>query len=250
MKPYPIGTILYTIQPYDSLWLLAQKYDTNVDSILSANPGLDLNFLPIGKSIYISPGFRNYPQDIMKPPVVSNTQISLRNHLRMLWEQHVTWTRLVIVSMVFGLPDVDLVTNRLLRNPKDFQAALRTFYGDMNASKFANLFTSHLAIAGELVKAAKAGNKRAAADAEKRWYANADAIALFLSRINPNWSQSDWKTMLYEHLAMTKSEAVDMITKKYAAGIDQYDDIEKQALKMADAMAGGIVKQFPNKFIG
>lgn len=39
-----------------------------------------------------------------------------------------------------------------------------------------------------------------------------------------------------------------MITKKYADSISVYDQIEKQALKMADVMTQGIVKQFPNNF--
>lgn len=55
--------------------------------------------------------------------------------------------------------------------------------------------------------------------------------------------------MLHEHLKLTKSEAVDILTGNYAEGIKLYDKIEKQALKMADVMAKGIVKQFPGKFI-
>ena len=47
------------------------------------------------------------------------------------------------------------------------------------AARFDSLLTSHLVIAAELVKAAKAGDSRAAADAERRWYANADEIAAF-----------------------------------------------------------------------
>lgn len=54
--------------------------------------------------------------------------------------------------------------------------------------------------------------------------------------------------MLHEHLALTKSEAVDILTSNYAEGIKVYDEIEKQALKMADVMAKGIVKQFPENF--
>jgi hypothetical protein len=121
-------------------------------------------------------------------------------------------------------------------------------YRDIIASKFSDLFKIHLVIAAELVKAAKAGNKDAAANSEKRWYANADEIANFLGRINPYWSQEDWQTMLHEHLALTESEAVNILTENYTKGIKLYDDIEKQALKMADVMAKGIIKQFPEKF--
>ncbi len=194
-------------------------------------------------------GLLPYQYTYPAPTVISKAQVSLNNYLRLLWEQHVVWTRLTIISIVFGLPDVDLVTNRLLRNPKDFEALLRPLYGDRVASRFADLLTSHLVIAAELVNAAKAGDTRAAADAEKRWYANADEIAAFLGSINPYWSVQQWKTMLHEHLALTKSEAVNILTGNYAEGITVFDQIEKQALEMADVMACGIIRQFPNNFL-
>lgn len=217
------------------------------------NEGDDMmNPCPKGNVAYMPacPVFSCFPLACPPAPAgISKAHADLMNHLRMLWEQHVTWTRLAIISIVFSLPDEELVIKRLLRNPKDFEAALKPFYGEKAASKFSDLFTSHLVIAAELVKAAKAGDSKAAADAEKRWYANADEIAAFLASINPYWSQEQWKSMLYNHLAMTKAEAVDMLTKNYAAGIDQFDQIEKQALMMADVMTQGIVSQFPQYFI-
>lgn len=172
----------------------------------------------------------------------------LNNHLRLLWEQHVYWTRMFLVSVAFDLPDKDFVTNRLLRNPKDFEAALIPFYGKEIAGKFEELFTAHLVIASELVNAAKEGNTLAAADAEKRWYENADQIAEFLSDINPFWSMQEWQKMLYTHLAMTKEEAVNILTKKYEDSVTDFDEIEKQALVMADMMVMGIMQQFPEYF--
>jgi hypothetical protein len=81
------------------------------------------------------------------------------------------------------------------------------------------------------------------------WYANADEIAVFLGRINPYWSMQQWQTMLYEHLALTKTEAVNILTGKYAEGISVFDQIEMQALEMADVMTYGIVMQFPDVFL-
>jgi hypothetical protein len=183
------------------------------------------------------------------PNLITRAQAGLNNSLRLLWEQHVVWTRLTIISMVFSLPDVDLVTGRLLRNPKDFEALLKPLYGDRTASRFADLLTSHLVIAAELVSAAKAGDTGAAADAERRWYANADEIAAFLGSINPYWSVRQWQTMLHEHLALTKTEAVNILTGKYEEGITVFDQIEKQALEMADVMTSGIIRQFPGSFL-
>ncbi|NFD76192.1 acetylglutamate kinase [Clostridium botulinum] len=174
--------------------------------------------------------------------------MALRDTMRMLWEQHSVWTRLAIMSIVAGSPDQDLVIARLLRNPKDFEAALRPFYGDKVAAEFSKLLTDHLVIAAELVKASKAGNTNAAADAEKRWYENADQIAELLSRINPYWHLEAWKAMLHEHLALVKAEAVAMLTSDYKRSVSIYDEIEAQALEMADTMAEGIIEQFPERF--
>lgn len=172
----------------------------------------------------------------------------LSNCLRMLWEQHVFWTRLVISGIAFASPDVACTTERLLRNPKDFEAALRIFYGERLAAEFAELLTCHLTIAGDLFKAAKACNNAAVSEAEKCWYANADQIAAFLARINPCWTKTEWQKMFYSHLAMTKTEAMEMLTGKYADSICTFDTIEREALVMADCMTQGIVQQFSNYF--
>jgi hypothetical protein len=179
----------------------------------------------------------------------NESALELSNTFRELWEQHGAWTRMTIISMVFSLPDVDLVTKRLLRNPDDLANVLKLYYGESNASKFSTLLKDHLVTAAQLVKAAKAGDNKTAADAEKRWYANADEIAAFLASINPSWSQEEWKMMLHEHLRLVKAEAVSMLTKNYQAGIDVYDELEIQALEMADVMTEGIITQFPNRFI-
>lgn len=247
MPPCPAGTYPYTIRSGDSLWLIAQRFYTTVQEIALANPTLDINNLYIGRTICVPQGhsqmsLQHYAGGISK------AEQTLSNHMRLLWEQHIYWTRMVILSIAFGLPDAEFVTNRLLRNPKDFEAALRPFYGEGIAAKFAGLFTSHLTIAAELVKAAKAGNSAAAADAEKRWYANADQIAAFLGSINPYWSEQEWRKMLYDHLAMTKTEAVDILTPKYEDSISMFENIEQQALAMADVMTQGIAKQFSQYF--
>jgi LysM repeat protein len=247
MPSCPAGTYPYTIRSGDSLWLIAQRFYTTIQEIVSANPGLNIDNLYIGQIICIPQRYAQMPAQ-SAPTGISKSEQTLNNYLRLLWEQHVYWTRMVILSMAFGLPDVDFATNRLLRNPKDFEAVLKPFYGEAIAANFAELFTSHLAIAAELVKAAKAGNSAAAADAEKRWYANADQIAALLGSINPYWSAQEWQKMLYSHLAMTKTEAVDILSKKYENSISTFDAIEREALNMADIMTQGIVKQFSQYF--
>lgn len=252
MHPCPMGTFLYAIQPGDTLWLLAQRYNTTVYAITAANPGVDPKNLYVGEVIYLCLGYGYYPPGPGLATVsagISKAEMDLKSYMRMLWEEHIAWTRMAIISIAYNLPDQDLVIKRLLRNATDMEAAFKPLYGDEKASRFGSLMKDHLVTAAQLVNAAKAGDSKAAADAEKKWYANADEIAAFLNTINPNWPKEALMIMLHGHLALTKSEAVARLTRDYATDIALYDKIEKQALTMADALTEGIVKQFPDKFI-
>ena len=171
-------------------------------------------------------------------------RIYLTNLFRKLWEQHIMWTRSFIISTAANLGDLQLVTKRLLRNPSDFASVLQKYYGIPKAEKFKQLFTEHLTIAAQLVNAAKQGDSGNVEIYRKKWYANADEIAAFLASINPFWSKESWQKMLYSHLKLTENEAVYRLKAQYALDIAIYDEIEKEALEMADAMTEGIIKQF------
>lgn len=249
------GTIRYTIRPYDTIWMLAQVFNTTVDSIMELNPGIDPRNLMIGQVITIRPGYQYYApftngtggiddEDMMEDMMAVNDDLD--NYIRMLWEQHITWTRIAIMALIHELPETEQILQRLLRNPVDFANVLATFYGEEAAQTFRDLFTAHIQIAAELVQAAKAGNNEAASDADRRWRENAEQIAEFLGSINPYWSVDDWSAMLFEHLDLLSENVANMLAGNYEQSINDYDDIEMQALEMADMMAEGITMQFPD----
>lgn len=170
--------------------------------------------------------------------------VNLNNQLRKLWSQHVYRTRFFIISTVSELADLPYVTNWLLQNPGDFAVTLQPFYGKARADKFGRLLTEHLIIAAELVNAAKNQNTEEVDSARKRWYKNADEIAEFLSEINPYWDCQKWTQMLYAHLKMTENEAILRLSGKYPDDIAEFNNIENEALEMADYMCAGINQQF------
>jgi hypothetical protein len=192
--------------------------------------------------------YHPYTPRMVPPAVWSPSKVELNRNLRSLWEQHVYWTRLTVNSIIARHPDEKATTARLLRNATDFEAALEPLYGPIIAAKFAELLRAHLTIAAELVKALQANNSAAAADAQKRWFANADDIAEFLSQINPYWSKEEWRKMLYEHLRLLSNEVSTRLAGNYDENIALSDQIEPQALGMADMMTSGIVQQFPSLF--
>jgi hypothetical protein len=171
--------------------------------------------------------------------------------MRKLWEDHITWTRLVIVGVIGDLPAADLEESvkRLLQNQVDIGNAIKPFYGAEAGDQLTELLTDHILIAAEILQAAEDGNTAALNDAIARWYANADDIAEFLNSANPeNWPLEEMKAMMREHLDLTLQEAVAYLNGDYAASIAFYDQVHNQALEMADMLSTGIIKQFPNKF--
>lgn len=177
----------------------------------------------------------------------SNRTIQLLCSVHSLWEQHIFWTTATITAMVFNLPNRNQVTNRLLRNADDFEQLFRPFYGPQVSARFGELLRDHLIIAAELVQAAIDGDNKAATNAERRWYDNAAEISAFLGSINPFWSAAEWNSMFRQHLELTKEEAVTLIQGDYTRSIALTDEIERQALMMANVMAEGIIRQFSKR---
>jgi hypothetical protein len=186
--------------------------------------------------------YGNTNRCLMDERAVSRNEMDLINYMRMLWEQHVTWTIMAVMGILYNIPGRDLIMQRLLRNPNDFAKVLEGFYGEKAGRDFADLITDHINIAAELVRDAKEGNMEAYTAAEKRWYDNADQIAALMANINPNWKEDDWSAMLHEHLNLLSTNIADMIAENYAKSIENYDDIKMQALEMADMMAEGITR--------
>jgi hypothetical protein len=172
----------------------------------------------------------------------------LRAGMRKLWEDHITWTRLFIVSALADLPDKAATTDRLLQNQTDIGNAIKPFYGDAAGNKLAALLKDHILIAADIVTAAKAGDTAKLESAKARWTTNADDIAAFLSGANPkNWPAAEMKSMMRAHLKLTTSELEAHLKGNWKADVAAYDEIHGQILKMADMLSDGIAKQVPAK---
>ena len=171
----------------------------------------------------------------------------LKTGMRKLWTDHVIWTRQYIISAVADDPSAPEAAKRLMKNQEDIGNAIVPYYGKEAGTKLTDLLKQHINIAVELVAGAKAKDDAKVKDADQRWHANATDLATFLSGANPNWKMDDVQKMLNEHLTLTTQEATARLEKNWTLDVETFDKILDQALHMADALAGGITKQFPNK---
>ena len=179
---------------------------------------------------------------------ISPARCKLRTNMRKLWADHVWWTREYLISAISDLPDLDVVTNRLLQNQSDLGAAIAPYYGQTAGDKLTSLLKEHILIAADVVAAAKAGDDKKLKTADARWHLNADEIATFLSSANPNWPQAQMQKMMYEHLNLTTAEAVARLKKDWPTDVATFEKVFAEIMMMADDLTAGIAKQFPNKF--
>jgi hypothetical protein len=179
------------------------------------------------------------------------SETAFHDAMRQLWSDHVTWTRLFIVSAAGNLPDKQATTQRLLQNQTDVGSAVGTIYGKAAGDKLTALLKDHILIAADLVGAAKAGNTARVDSLNRKWGANADDIAVFLNSANPqHWPTTTLKSAMHTHLDQTLTEATHQLKGDYAASVKDFDAIEKHILAMADILSDGIIAQFPQKFTG
>jgi hypothetical protein len=179
---------------------------------------------------------------------------AVHDAMRKLWEDHITWTRLFIVSAATlpdNLPDTGPTADRLLANQTDIGDALRPFYGDEVGDAVTALLREHILTAADIIAAAKAGDDAARDEAIAKWYANANEIADALHGLNPKqWPQDEMRAMMKAHLDRTLEEAVARLEGRYEDDIAAYEQIHADILEMADTLSDGIVAQFPEQFRG
>ena len=183
------------------------------------------------------------------PQIHTDAGHAFQDEMRKLWEDHVTWTRLAIVSFVDDLPDLKPTVARLMQNQEDIGDAIKPYYGERAGDRLTALLKGHIDGAVELLSAAKAGDDAQVKKASTAWYRNGNQVADFLSAANPeNWRKEDMRSMMKGHLDQTLEEATHRLKGNHKAEIRSYDEIHRHILVMADALSDGIEAQFPERF--
>ena len=189
---------------------------------------------------------------VAAPTVLAQHQtapaVTLTQDMRKLWTEHVVWTRDYIVAALADAPAANASAARLMKNQEDIGNAIAGYYGAPAGAELTRLLKEHITVAVDVVKAAKAGNKPALGTADGKWKQNANAIADFLGKANPHLPRAVVADMMQKHLSTTTAEVVARLNKDWEGDIRAYDDVYNHMLMMSDAIAGAIVKQFPDKF--
>ena len=157
-------------------------------------------------------------------------QQALRDAMRKLWEDHVTWTRLAIVTFADGAPGFGRHRRRLCRTRSTSVTPSSPSTATRPATQLTALLHDHITIAVEVLRAAKAGDSEAFADA-KAAGTPTPTPSRTSSRGQPAvWPQAKMRAEMRTHLDQTLAEAAHELAGDYARVAD-YDEIHEHILE-------------------
>lgn len=182
-------------------------------------------------------------------PLQNQKYITLKTDMRTLWSDHMNWTYATVDAFYHAPNQLNANLNRLLQNQQDIGNAIKPYYGQAAGDTLAALLTTHIQLAVPVLTAAQNGDQTALDVALANWNANAKDIADFLSAANPqNWPTSATEPMMQEHISSTTTYAVDLLQENYDQSIMNFQHAYDHMMMLADILAEGIAKQFPDKF--
>jgi plasmid stabilization system protein ParE len=175
--------------------------------------------------------------------------VELRNALREVFSDHLVNHRMFAICLYFKSPSAaDSYAKALFANAKALAQAIASLYGEAAGRQFESLFSGHIGAAAAYADAAFKGDEAAKRKAAEALLNNADQIADFLAKANPNIPRDAAVSLLREH-ARQLMASVDALAKGDVKGeVSIWDTAVKNVLTIADALADAIVKQFPEKF--
>lgn len=175
------------------------------------------------------------------------TAEGLKEKERILWDEHIFWTRNYIISKLEGLKDKDKVLERLIKNQEDIGNSFMQYYDEEVGENITKLLKQHILIADNVVEAAKGGNKEELKKYDDQWHSNADEIVDYLYKINSNYDKKVLKDLFYTHLALLTDQVIARIGNSYDDEISAFDQGEEHIIMLADTISSGIAKQFYDK---
>jgi hypothetical protein len=179
------------------------------------------------------------------PAKLAATQAAERD----LWVGHIFWVREVARALVEkNQAAAEAAEKQVVANAKQIAGSIEPFYGKAATDQLFKLLAGHYTAIKAHATATVAGDAAGAKKAIGELTSNADHIAKFLASANPNLPEATLKSLLAAHGGHHVQQNQQLAAHDFAAEGRTWDAMKTHIYTIADALAGGIAKQFPDKF--
>ena len=172
----------------------------------------------------------------------------LQATMRSLWHGHIVHARDYALAMHAGNDaDAKKAADAVVENAKQISGAVGSFYGQAAGDQMMTLLAGHWGAVKTMTDERIKGDEAAANKAMSDLNANASEIAKFLAGANPNLPENTVFGLLLAHGAHHSAQ-VNLIVKGDTDGeAAEWKAMQDHMDMIADALAGAIAKQFPDK---
>lgn len=160
--------------------------------------------------------------------------------VRKLFTEHAVYTKFFIESALYNLPDVDIITKRLLQNQIDIGQSIGKFVGSLQGDKLAKLLTDHILLAASAITASKT-NDKTLDQKIKELFKNSKQVAKFLSNLNPSILPfNEILKMFNQHNQYVLDITTLNLQKNFKQEYITYDKYYEHMLMMADLITDAL----------
>lgn len=172
----------------------------------------------------------------------------LQADLRALWNGHVVATRdYALATKADNSADAERAAQAVVANATAISTAVAGFYGAPAGDSMLTLLGGHWGGVKALTDAHRSGDTAAAAKALDALVANAGEIAVFLAGANPHLPADTVRGLLVAHGGHHAAQVEQVMAGDTAAEAKTWAAMQAHMDVIADALAGAIAKQFPDK---
>lgn len=172
----------------------------------------------------------------------------LQATLRSLWHGHIVNTRDYAIAVHAGrATQAAKAADAVVANARQLSDAVASFYGKPAGERMMQLLAGHWGAIRNLTDARSAGDAAAQERAMATLTSNAGEIARFLAGANPNLPEDAVRGLLMAHGAHHSAQIQQIMAGDMQAERTTWTAMQTHMDTIADALAGAIARQFPDK---
>lgn len=183
--------------------------------------------------------------DAATTATLADTKAALRD----LWVGHIFWVRNVVNARFEGNEQAaKAAEQQVVANAKAIAGSIEPFYGAAASEKLFGQLAGHWGAISDYLDATRADSKTDQEVAFQQLVDNANEIAQFLGGANPHLPVDTLRSLLTAHGSHHVQQIRQFDAGQFEQEAETWAMMKDHMYVIADALAGGIAKQFPDKF--
>ncbi|MFA9422726.1 MAG: hypothetical protein ACERLG_04065 [Sedimentibacter sp.] len=180
-------------------------------------------------------------EKVLNEKYLTYEQMNVLIAIQKTWIKLALWIRLYVNATIYNTPNEKAISNYLINIPSEFYNLFSMFYGTEIAQNVKNHIWNFTKSMMGVVESIKYGDDVLTNSRTTEWYQTADELSLFLSKVNVNWDEMQWKYLLYQYIKIKIDEI--------HAAVDGNDEVTMELYNRSETISFIITNYFGRGFI-